>query len=206
MRWQRLQSSHLLKKQQQNNKKQNSPQQDSKTQQRNAPSWPLHSRQREDNRRAPPVSSIHCAFKQREPQHTSSLHRSSQRQVTCRQEKPGHGPFSNLCCQECRPIPGFSLPRNNGRFLTRLGLLGQRQVDTLPLVTTRTLALQPRPKHTVRFQGDRAACSFYNSWNVGRISKGHVTYVPSTQLSPQVNQDYNHNSKDRIVLFFPFFS
>lgn len=34
---------------------------------------------------------------------------------------------------------------------------------------------------------------------------GHVTFVPNTQLSPQVNQDYNHNSKKRIVLFFILF-
>lgn len=43
------------------------------------------------------------------------------------------------------------------------------------------------------------------SWNVGKRG-GHMTFVPNTQLSPQVNQDYNHNSKERIVLFFPFFS
>lgn len=35
--------------------------------------------------------------------------------------------------------------------------------------------------------------------------RGHVTFVPSTQLSPQVNQDYNHNSKERIVFVVFFF-
>lgn len=32
-----------------------------------------------------------------------------------------------------------------------------------------------------------------------------MTFAPNNQLSPQVNQDYNHNSKERIVLFFSFF-
>lgn len=43
----------------------------------------------------------------------------------------------------------------------------------------------------------------HNAWNVG--GGGHVTFVPSTQLSPQVNQDYNHNSKERIVFVVFFF-
>lgn len=112
--------------------------------------------------------------------------------------EPGkHGPFSNPCSQVGRPIPGFSLPPNNGQFPLRLW-------TPLPLVTAGTLGLQPRPQHTGRFKGHSS--SFLPQFLERRAHlRGCLTFVPKTQLSQQVNQDYNHNSKDRIVLLFSFF-
>lgn len=137
--------------------------------------------------------------------HQSSFHRPSQRQITCggRNRDTGPSPTSAVRC--AGQFPASLCLGTMGDFLPGWGCLDKGKWTLLALVTTRMLALQPRPQHTGRFQGDRAACSFHNSWNVGCISAGRLTFVPNTQLSPQVNQDYNHNSKDRIVLLFSFF-
>lgn len=50
-----------------------------------------------------------------------------------------------------------------------------------------------------------AASSSCDSCNGGPVFGGRLKFVPSAQLSPQGNQDCNHNSKDRLVLLFSFF-
>lgn len=150
--------------------------------------------QREDHRRAPPVSCSHGAFEWRKPQHTR-VHSTGQARgrspADGRNRDTGPSPTSAVRC--AGQFQASLCLGTMGDFLPGWGCLDKGKWTLLALVTTRMLALQPRPQHRGRFQGDRAACS------------GRLTFVPNTQLSPQVNQDYNHNSKDRIVLFFSFF-
>lgn len=145
-------------------------------------------------------SSLHAFFQRQEPQHASLLRGTRQGRATGVQGKPGHGSSASLCCPASGPNPDTSLPPAAGSF-PQAGAASGHQSRGTP----GALAPRQRPQHTVRFYGRGAACSPHNSWNAGCIPEGHPASVPNPRVSPQVNQDYNHQSKDRIVLFFPFF-
>lgn len=72
----------------------------------------------------------------------------------------------------------------------------------LTLITAWTLAPQSRPQLQARAS---IPATEGPTPGGGWGGRGCLTFAPSTQLSPQGNQDCNHNSKDRLVLLFSFF-
>lgn len=143
---------------------------------------------------------LRACFQRREPQHASLPHGTRQRRATGVRGKPGLGSSSSLCSGRAGQ-PQASLRLRAAGGFPQAGAASGRHPHRHPQLA----GSAAETAHTVRFCRRRAACSSHNSWNAGCISEGHLTFVPYPRVSPQVNQDYNHKSKDRIVLFFPFF-
>lgn len=202
MKWQSLERSHLLKKT--NNKTTNNKTALSRIWRHDRG---MHRRERftlPTMRRAPPVSLVHGAFRQWGPQHPGSLHKSRQRQVTCLREKPGHGPSPTSAGRYAGQFQAFLCLWTMGNCSSGWGCWDKGKWTWLTPVTNRTLL--SRRDHSTCQSLRGQSCLLVPQFLERRAHlRGAPEFVPNTRLSPQVNQDYNHNSKDRIVLFFPFF-